>query len=142
MNPDDDPVAALLEAYRAAVLAQDLDAFCHLYDPDVRAFDLWGRWCHRGLDEWRAMAADWFGSLGTERVLVGISDLEVERAGDLAIGHAFMSFRAVSAEGRELRGMSNRLTLVARRRDGAWKIVHQHTSAPADPATATLVFHR
>ena len=39
----------------------------------------------------------------------------------------------LSADGKELRSMDNRITWVLRRSvDGAWKIVHEHSSAPVD----------
>ena len=51
---------------------------------------------------------------------------------DVAGVSAFTTFRGLSAEGEELRSMNNRLTWVLRKdADGAWKIAHEHTSAPA-----------
>ena len=44
---------------------------------------------------------------------------------------AFTTFAAISPDGTELRSMNNRLTWILRKEpDGAWKIVHEHTSAP------------
>src|SRR6266851_9883530 len=41
--------------------------------------------------------------------------------------------QGLSGDGKELRSMDNRITWVLRKnRDGAWKIIHEHTSAPAD----------
>ena len=34
-----------------------------------------------------------------------------------------------------LRSLSNRMTVVLRRRDGEWKVVHEHTSAPIEHET-------
>ncbi len=136
------PVTALLEGYKAAVHAKDADAFAALYDANVRVFDMWGEWSCEGIDAWRAMAVGWFQSLASERVIVGVDDLRMELADDLATAQAFLTYTAVSAEGRELRSMNNRLTLVARRKEGAWKIVHEHTSAPADFSTSKLLLRR
>jgi hypothetical protein len=36
-----------------AVLAKDVEAFVALYDADVRIFDPFGAWSHRGIDAWR-----------------------------------------------------------------------------------------
>jgi ketosteroid isomerase-like protein len=45
---------------------------------------------------------------------------------------AFTTYRGLSPEGTELRSMNNRLTWVLRKdAGGGWKIVHEHTSAPA-----------
>jgi uncharacterized protein (TIGR02246 family) len=143
MNEREQPVMAVLEAYRAAVLAKDVDAFVALYDEDVCVFDMWGRWSYEGLAAWREMVADWFGSLGSERVALDMSDVRTVVTDDLAVTHALVTFRGLSAEGDELRAMNNRLTWVLERRSGeAWRIVHEHTSAPADFETAKLILQR
>jgi len=141
-SSDTNPVFQALEGYQSAVLAKDAGAFAALYAADVRVFDMWGAWSFDGLEAWCRETADWFGSLGDERVRVGFSDVQASVSQDLAIGHAFVSFAALGPDGVELRSMSNRLTLVLQRRGGAWKITHQHTSAPADPQTAKLIFKR
>jgi len=44
---------------------------------------------------------------------------------------AFTTFAAESPDGTELRSMNNRLTWILRKdAGGAWKIAHEHTSAP------------
>lgn len=135
----ENPVPAALAAYKAAVLAKDVDAFAALYARDVRVFDMWGRWEHRGLAAWREMAVAWFGSLGEERVVVDFTDVATELSPELASGHAFARFAAVDAAGNELRALNNRFSVVMRVEDGAWKIVHEHSSAPlADDTKAIL----
>jgi ketosteroid isomerase-like protein len=88
------------------------------------------------------MAADWFGSLGTDSVVVGVDDARVQIAQDLASVQAYLTFTGVSAHGETLRAMDNRLTWVLQRREETWKVVHQHTSAPADFMTAKLTLRR
>src|SRR4051812_8462617 len=137
-----DSIARVLAAYQAAVHAKDLDAFCALYDDDVHVFDMWSSWSYEGLPAWRAMAADWFGSLGDERVKVGVADLRVQGDGDFASAQAFLSFTAESAEGQVLRSLDNRISLVLQRKAGTWKILHEHTSAPVDFGTAKVMLRR
>lgn len=127
-----DPIPALVDAYRAAVFARDVDALAALYDPEVRVFDTWGRWSYDGRPAWRAMLAEWLGSLGTERVRVEMDEVRAEVTPELAVAHAFVTYQGLSAEGQPLRAMTNRLTWIVRRREGAWRIVHEHTSAPID----------
>ncbi len=136
MNDSDNPVPQILEGYKAAVHAKDVDAFVALYDADVRVFDMWGTWSHNGLPAWRTMAEGWFGSLGSERVVVSFDDVQTTLAPDLAVAHAFVTYQAVGADGAVLRALDNRITLTLRRRSGAWKIVHEHSSAPIDGDTA------
>jgi uncharacterized protein (TIGR02246 family) len=122
----------MLEAYAAAVRAKDVDAFVNLYADDVRTFDLWNVWSYDGKDAFRGMVEEWFGSLGTDTVAVEYDDVRTQAGEDVAGLSAFLTFRGLSAEGEELRSMNNRLTWVLRRAgDGAWKIAHEHTSAPA-----------
>jgi uncharacterized protein (TIGR02246 family) len=123
----------MLEAYGAAVRAKDVDAFVDLYTDDVRTFDLWSEWSHDGKDALRAMVSEWFASLGDdELVTVAFDDVRTQAGPDVGAVSAFTTFAAVAPDGSELRSMNNRLTWVLRQDgDGAWKIAHEHTSAPA-----------
>ena len=132
MSHQERPIADAIEAYTSAVAAKDVDAFVALFADDVRVFDMWGRFAYRGIDEWRGMAEEWFGSLGEEGVAVELSEVEGSVSGDLAHASAFLTFRGLSTAGEELRSLDNRLTWVLRKDgDGTWKIAHEHTSAPA-----------
>jgi uncharacterized protein (TIGR02246 family) len=132
-------IARMLDAYKAAVFAKDIDAFASLYDPDVRVFDLWGKWSYDGIQAWRAMAAGWFESLGTSRVVVDLDGVRTIVAHDVSIVHAFVIYKGISADGRELHAMRNRLTWVVRETAGAWKVIHEHTSAPVDFETSKVI---
>ena len=123
----------LLERYAAAVRAKDADAFLDLYADDVRNFDLWERWSYDDKDALRAMVTEWFGSLPADEVVaVEFDEVRTQPGEDVAALSAFTTFAAVSPDGTVLRSMNNRLTWVLRKDgEGAWKIVHEHTSAPA-----------
>jgi uncharacterized protein (TIGR02246 family) len=128
---DERTITSILEQYAAAVRAKDVDRFVALYAPDVRVFDLWERWSYDGADAWRAMATDWFGSLGSEQVAVEFGDVQTVVGDQVAVVHAFVTYKGLAADGTELRAMNNRLTWALRRAaDGAWKVVHEHSSAP------------
>ena len=43
---DTDSIGSVLEAYRDAVHAKDVDAFVAIFGDDVRVFDMWGTWSH------------------------------------------------------------------------------------------------
>lgn len=142
MNELEKPIRRVLDAYKAAVFAKNVDAFVALYDQNVCVFDMWGEWSYNGIKAWRKMVTDWFGSLGTERVSVGVSDVRVVVAQDVAVVHAFVTYRGLSTEGEELRAMSNRLTLALKQSSGTWRIVHEHTSAPVDFETSKVILQR
>jgi hypothetical protein len=80
--------------------------------------------------QWREMAAGWFGSLGAERVAVEFADVQSVVSGDVAVVHAFVTYRSVAVDGRELRAMQNRLTWALEKHGEHWAIRHEHTSAP------------
>lgn len=142
MNEAENPITRVLTAYTAAVLAKDANAFVTLYDQDVRIFDMWGRWSYTGVEEWGGMVKEWFGSLGAARVVVEVDDLRTVVTDEIAVAHALVSYKNVSANGAEVRAMLNRLTWVLRRKDGVWKIVHEHTSAPVDFETSKVILQR
>ncbi len=140
MSPDHTPVTRALGAYAAAVRAKDVDAFVDIYADDVHVFDAWGRWEHVGSAAWRAMATEWFGSLGTELVDVTFAEVRASIGSDVAFASAAVTYAATSAAGESLRSMTNRITVGLERTDGDWKVVHEHTSLPIDLASGRGIF--
>jgi uncharacterized protein (TIGR02246 family) len=136
------PIQQLFAAYKAAVFAKDVDAFVALYQEDVCVFDLWGTWSYNGIEAWRTMVSEWFGSLGDERVVVEVDSVQTHVTNDLAVASAFISYTGVSAEGTASRTMQNRLTWALTPHGSAWKIVHEHSSAPVDPETLQVLLQR
>lgn len=133
----------MLEAYASAVREKDVDRFVALYDDDVRVFDMWGRWSYDGAEAWRQMAGQWFGSLGSEEVAVEFAEVQASVGDEVAVANAFVTFKGLSADGEELRTMNNRLTWALRKGpDGSWKILHEHSSAPADFETGKVQLRR
>ena len=139
MSEPEQPVKQVLEAYKAAVYAKDVEAFVALYDQDVCVFDMWGRWSYSGVEAWREMVTDWFGSLGSERVGVEFADVQTTSVQTIAVAHAFVTYQGLSAEGEALRAMQNRVTFALEHRGDTWKIVHEHSSAPADFETLKVI---
>jgi uncharacterized protein (TIGR02246 family) len=122
----------ILERYAAAVRAKDVEAFLDLYADDVRTFDLWSVWSYDGKPALRAMVEEWFGSPDTAaQVAVEFEEVRTQVGEGVAAVSAFTTFRGLNADGVEERSMNNRLTWILRRDGDGWKIVHEHTSAPA-----------
>jgi ketosteroid isomerase-like protein len=138
----EDAVAQMLDGYKDAVWTKNVDAFAALYDPAVRVFDLWGAWSYDGSARWRAVAADWFAALGTERVAVEFADVQSVVSVDVAVVHALVTYRSLAVDGRELRAMQNRLTWALTRSGEGWAIRHEHTSAPVDSDTSKVILRR
>ena len=142
MNSDPQPILRILAAYQAAVLAKDAEAFAALYDREVRVFDLWAQWSEEGAAARLASATAWFASLGSDRVVVTVENVQTIITAEIAVAHAFLTYQGISADGVELRAMSNRLSWVLKPTAGGWKIVHEHTSAPIDPETLKVILKR
>ncbi len=129
--PDlDKATVRVLEAYKAAVLAKDVQAFIRLYDPTVRIFDTWGVWLYDGTSKWEMAVEAWLTSLGAERVKVSFDDVQVTGNADFQVLTAVVTYANISAAGEVLRAMQNRLTWAVKTSGHVLRIVHEHTSAP------------
>jgi len=133
---------SLFETYKKTVYEKDIDGFLAIFDEHLQVFDMWGRWSYQGLQAWREMAKGWFTSLGIERVVVEFDGSEATVMGDMGVATAFVIYTGVSAEGRKLRSLQNRLTWVVLKKNGVWKVIHEHTSAPIDHSTLKAILNR
>jgi ketosteroid isomerase-like protein len=123
-------VTRIIETYRSAVLAKDVEVFMRLYDPKVRVFDAWGVWSYENADAWQRAVESWFTSLGVERVKVTFDEVVRTVAGDAAIVSAIVTYASLAADGTTLRSMQNRLSWGLKTSGHVLRIVHEHTSAP------------
>jgi ketosteroid isomerase-like protein len=130
MSGFDASIAHLMDAYKAAAHARDVEAFMLLYDPGARVFDAWGTWSYEGATAWRTAVESWFDSLGNERVEVSFDEIQVSTSADFAAVTAIVTYAGLSATGVRLRSMQNRITWVLALHGQSPRIVHEHTSAP------------
>ncbi len=142
MNDSKDKAANVLDRYRAAVFDKDVEGMLALYADNVRVFDAWNVWEYDGAPAWRLIIEQWFGSLQDEAVEVGMADVRTDEGSDLAFISAVVTYTAVSEKGVALRSMQNRLTWALMRREGTWRIVHEHTSAPIGFEDLKAIIHR
>jgi uncharacterized protein (TIGR02246 family) len=131
----------VFETYATAVLEKDERAFLNLYHPEFMGFDMWGDWV-KTAESWRQMVNEWFVSLKAERVHIGFSEIREIIGMEIATAHAIVRYTAVAPDGEYLRHLDTRLTWVAKRDAGSWKIIHEHTSAPIDPQTGKAQLQR
>jgi uncharacterized protein (TIGR02246 family) len=132
---------ALFDVYKDAVFKKDAALFASIFDDNVHVFDLW-EWTFEGLPAWRGMAEGWFEWLGKETCEVEFSDIRTNETGDMGYAHAVTKYTGISESGETLRSLYNRLTWVAVRKNGTWKIIHEHTSGPADRSTQKVILER
>ena len=135
-------IERMLEAYAAAARAKDVNALVALYAEDVVLFDAWESWSTRGVDAWRGAVQTWFANAGDDTIAVTFDELDERVAGDGAVAHMVVRYAAEGPDGAELRALENRMTWALARRDGAWRVVHEHSSAPAQFATGTIAYSR
>jgi ketosteroid isomerase-like protein len=125
-------LADLMEAYRTSVLNKDLEGLMAIYGHEIQAFDTWERWAFVGLEQWREMNVNWFRSVGDDRDSVDFDDVTILPGEPVGAVIATVTYSAVSTAGEVLRSMKTRLTWIAKRDGGGWKILHQHASVPID----------
>lgn len=130
MSDTEKQIMRILESYKAAVLAKDVQALMRLYDPAVRVFDTWGVWSYEGASAWQRAVEGWFTSLGTEIVRVTFEDVRTVAERESASVSAIVTYSGISARGEELRAMQNRITWALKTSGHVLRIVHEHTSAP------------
>ena len=143
MNPETgEQLETMLGRYIDAVRDKDPERLASLYAADIRVFDAWDSWSFQGIKAWRDNLHNWLGSLGSERVEVRFDD--IEKQGDENFGYlsAIGRYAAIDADGAEMRSMQNRFSWVLKRCDGAWLIVHEHTSAPISFSDTKAILQR
>lgn len=118
-----------IQDYVNAIRAKDLDGVTRFFASDLVSFDLAPPLRYFGADnkrrEWqKAFAA--FRSISYE-----IRDLNVTADGELAIARGLNHFTGTPASG-PITDVWVRWTACFRKIDGAWVIVHDHISVPAD----------
>ena len=136
----DPGIAKVIDSYRSAVRAKDADAFMRLYDDHARIFDAWDTWSYEDAGAWRKSVEDWFSSVDTPGIEVRMDDVRVASDQGLAIVDAMITYAGVSAEGKELHSLQNRITWALKLAGNDWKIIHEHTSIPVDFEKSKPIF--
>ncbi len=130
MSDTEKSLEQMLEHYKAAVLAKNVEAFIRLYDPAVRVFDTWGVWSYEGAEVWQRAVEGWFTSLGVERCKVSFADVKTSIGKEFSILSAIVTYAAIAPSGETLRAMQNRISWGLKTSGHMPRIVHEHTSAP------------
>jgi ketosteroid isomerase-like protein len=130
LSDTDKALARIIETYKSAIFAKDVEALMRLYDQKVRVFDAWGIWSYENAESWQRAVESWFSSLWDERVKVTFDDVVLADARESAIASAIVTYASVSPEGSTLRSMQNRLTWGLKTSGHVLRIVHEHTSVP------------
>lgn len=123
---DEEEVKAVLDDRLAAVAAKNPEASLRHYARHVVLFDLAPPLAQISVDP--ASVQKWFdtwdGPIATE-----LSDLVVRAEGDIAFAHGLLHMSGKRTDGSQ-GDFWSRTTVCLERRDGEWRILHEHNSFP------------
>ena len=112
-----------------AASARDIDAIMALYHDDICSYDAVGPLQFNGYAEYRA---HWQRCMLDQREMIFQSQEPVIRAsGHLAVAHFLIRCGVREADGSEQASWM-RATSHLEKRDGQWRIAHEHFSVPLD----------
>jgi ketosteroid isomerase-like protein len=129
MKDDEAAIRALIDERCAAMRDKDPARAMATLAPDIVAFELapplaLGPEAARDEAGLAAWLSRWDGPVGIE-----VRDLHIEAGGDVGWCRSLNRLNGALKDGRTV-DMWMRSTLAFRREDGAWKIVHGHSSLP------------
>jgi uncharacterized protein (TIGR02246 family) len=130
-------IRAIIDQWTAAICRRDVDGILAAYDPGVTVFDAIPPFAVSGAGELRKSWESCFPHMPAEFGLE-IRDLEIAAGEDTAFAHWMFRFTGPDQDHPALQSWM-RATSCYRKRDGRWRIVHDHISVPFDPYTSKAV---
>jgi uncharacterized protein (TIGR02246 family) len=133
---DDDAVRqlrSLIDDRVAAIARRDAEALANVQADDVLACNLMPPLRIRGADGVAGQLGRWFDGYA-DGPGYEVRDLQVDAEGDLGYCAFLYHVTGTLHSGDEV-SMWVRATLVAKRVDGVWRVIHGHESIPWDPET-------
>jgi len=134
----EDEIRAAIENWAEAVNARDVKRIMAHYAPDVVAFDAIAALQFKGVEaygkHWKTCLAMCAGPTTFE-----VHEPAITANGGLAFVHYLCLCSGTNDKG-ETQGGWTRATVCLRRIGGRWRIVHEHFSAPFDPASGKALF--
>jgi uncharacterized protein (TIGR02246 family) len=128
MNAETDKAAieTVIKTFNKAHYDKDAAAVAALYAPGAVLFDLAPPLSHKvdekAMEEW---FDTWRGPVDSQS-----RDLQITVSGDAAFSHGLVHISAVTKDSGEKAVWWMRTTMCFVRKNGAWKIAHEHTSVP------------
>jgi uncharacterized protein (TIGR02246 family) len=132
-SQDEARIRQVLDEWLHAIHRKDADAVLSHYAPDLVTYDLIPPLQHKGAAAYRKVLEAWLAAIDGP-VSYELHDVDIQVSDSLALVRSVnhMVFRH-----REGRDIDNWIcgTLWLKKGSGAWKIAHQHFSAPFDMKT-------
>jgi uncharacterized protein (TIGR02246 family) len=123
----------LIDERVAAVAARDGARLAARQHPDVLAYNVVGPLKLTGNAAVEEQMQAWFGAY-SDGPRYRVAELHVDAERDLGYCAFIYHVSGTLADGNDV-SMGVRATLVCKRIDGQWRIVHDHESVPFDPET-------
>jgi ketosteroid isomerase-like protein len=121
-------IEQLISLWTKAVREQDLRGIRAAHDPDMLMFDVPPPFLSRGLDAYMA-TWDTFFAWQAKPVQFELRDLEITAGDEVAFATA--AGRCCDLTSGAPVQLDFRLTMGFKKKDGQWRIVHEHHSLPA-----------
>jgi uncharacterized protein (TIGR02246 family) len=125
---DETEIRQLIAHWAKAVREEDLAGIRADHDPDILMFDVPPPFLSLGLD---AYMATWDGFLASQAKPVQFDFREVAIHAGTDVAFATAIGRCCDLSSGEKVDLDFRLTMGFRKRDGRWRVVHEHHSVPA-----------
>lgn len=120
-----------IAARSAAINKRDIDGMIADVDEAVQIYELVPPLQSEGKEASRSRAIEWTGTYA-EGPHWHDGEATIAVSGDVAFSHSLNRVTGTTSDGQTV-DMWFRTTLGWRRRDGRWRIVHDHNSVPFDP---------
>jgi uncharacterized protein (TIGR02246 family) len=127
-NPEEMVIRAQIEAWAAAVRAQDMAGILRDHSADMVMFDVPPPLHLRGIAAYEASWPQFF-EASPKPVRFDIMDLQITAGNDVAFAVALMRCAVIEDGNVDL---DFRLTVGLRKVDGRWIVTHEHHSVPAE----------
>ena len=125
---DETALRELIAQWAKAVRDEDLTGIRESHDPDTLMFDVPPPFLSRGLDAYMATWQFFYPSQARP-IAFDFEEVDVTAGSDVAFATAIGHCGCI--EHGERTDLKFRLTMGFRKRDGRWRIVHEHHSVPA-----------
>lgn len=126
---DERQIRALLESRLAALRAKDASQFLAAFDASIVKFDLAPPLRETGSSVLDPAGLQWWLNTWDGELSVELAELSITVGGDVAFCHCLEHIQGTRDDG-ENQNMWTRSTFGLKKVDDAWKITHEHNSAP------------
>ncbi len=131
-------IRSLIDDWREAMRAKNIDAIMSFYAPDIRLFDIMPPLEYKGRDECRKIWEMCFPAFGGP-IECEVRGLSITAGHGMAFSCGLYRFTGTMTDGKEM-DMWARGTVCYRKVDGKWVITHDHHSVPIDMETNKALF--